>query len=105
MTIPLAYIFRQPLNYKIEISNTFRINYRLVYPALLFSVVKGSLLEDEHLVKPPKLGPPFKLQNWLNEPHPKAVPRKLEISGFLKCFFTYSSGVILSRAEWGLNPL
>jgi len=49
MTIPLAYIFRQPLNYKIEISNTFRINYRLVYPALLFSVVKGSLLEDEHL--------------------------------------------------------
>jgi len=39
------------------------------------------------------------------EPHPKAVPRKLEISGFLKCFFTYSSGVILSSAEWGLNPL
>jgi hypothetical protein len=34
------------------------------------------------------------------EPYPKAVPRKLEISGFFKCFFTYSSGVILlSRAQ------
>ena len=32
------------------------------------------------------------------EPYPKAVPRKLEISGFFKYFFTYSSGVILSRA-------
>ena len=32
------------------------------------------------------------------EPHPKAVPGKLEISGFL-CFFAYSSGVILSSAQ------
>src|SRR3990167_4366703 len=39
------------------------------------------------------------------DPHPKAVPGKLEISGFFKCFFAYSSGVMLSSAEWGLNSL
>lgn len=39
------------------------------------------------------------------EPHPKAVPRKLEISDVFKYFFTYSSGVLLSSAEWGVNPL
>jgi hypothetical protein len=33
------------------------------------------------------------------EPHPKAVPRKLEISGFFKRFFTYSSGVIHQSLE------
>ncbi len=30
---------------------------------------------------PPKTSPPFKLEFSANEPHPKAVPRKLEISG------------------------
>ena len=44
-------------------------------------------------------------KHFPGEPHPKAVPRNLEISGFFKCFFTYSSGVILSSAEWGLNSL
>jgi len=50
-------------------------------------------------VKPPKIGPPLELFFREIEPHPKAVPRKLEISGFFKCFFTYSSGVILSSAQ------
>jgi len=35
--------------------------------------------------------------------HPKAVPGKVEISDVLECFFMYSSGVMLSSAEWGLN--
>ena len=32
------------------------------------------------IVKPPKIGPPLELDCCTNEPHPKAVPRKLEIS-------------------------
>jgi len=56
-------------------------------------------------VKPPYLGPPLELEFRTIEPHPKAVPHKLEISDVFKCFFAYSSGVMLSSAEWGLNSL
>jgi hypothetical protein len=37
------------------------------------------------------------------DPHPKAVPGKLEISDVFKCFLEYPSGVMLSSAEWGIR--
>ncbi len=36
-------------------------------------------------------------------PHPKAVPGRVESSDVFKCFFAYSSGVMFSRAEWGMK--
>ncbi len=78
----------------------------------------GSILREDNELKYPLLRlkvlddlfkPRFKFKNKVkestgisfgtDEPHPKAVPRKLEISGFFKCFFAYSSGAILSIAQ------
>ena len=39
-----------------------------------------------YYVKPPNLGPLLELEFRTNEPHPKAVPHELEISGFLSAF-------------------
>jgi hypothetical protein len=40
-----------------------------------------------------------------HEHHPKAVPRKLEISGFFKCFFRLkkNSGIELFSPYWALS--
>jgi hypothetical protein len=48
-------------------------------------------------------GQPYQEKNSTGSAPATGRPGKLEISDVLKCFFAYSSGVVLSSAEWGLR--
>ena len=99
-TVKIPFLFDFAVSSRYLIAGSILIIAEILIDPRLRVIVKHFIS-----VKPPESGPPFKLDFLYDEPHPKAVPGKLEISDVFKCFFTYSSGVMLYSAEWGLNPL